>query len=529
MEPSLSALRNDFVLGRPDSTGDDDQVRSRIRYATYGLIAAIVAVAVGDLLAAMIDPAASPVLAVGSQVIDLTPTPVKEWAISWFGTADKAILVGSVLAGTIALAAAAGVISRDRPPVGAAILGGMGLLVAAIALSRDGARPANALPALATAPVAIGVLLGLRKISTVEAATESPSKPLRRTLLASTGLLVLAAVLGAGGSALRRRGATPVDIALPKPERPLPALPRGLGQGITPFTSPNRSFYRIDTTLSVPIVDPDTWSLTIDGDVGRKVRYSYADLLAMDLVERDITLACVSNPVGGPYAGGARWLGVPLAKLLKPAASRGSRPWGKADQILSTDVDGMTISTPLDLATDGRDSMIAIGMNGEPLPREHGFPARLIVPGLYGFIGATKWVTRLTLTTYAAQSAYWTDRGWATDAPIKIASRIDTPHDGDHVDPGDVIVGGIAWAHSDGGVDRVQVRVDDGEWHDAHIGPTGGANYWRQWFWRWPAKRGEYRLSARAVGADGTVQTGKEMEPFPEGATGFHSVSVTVA
>jgi DMSO/TMAO reductase YedYZ molybdopterin-dependent catalytic subunit len=501
-------------------------VESRIRYAAHGLVAAVVAVAVGDLIAALVNPAASPLLAVGSQIIDLTPTPVKEWAIAWFGTADKAILIGSVLVGTIALAAAAGVISKDRPQIGAGILAAMGLLVAAIALGREGSRPADALPALTTVPVAIAVLLGLRKLAQDGPLADGAE---RRTVLASVGLLGLAAILGASGSALRRRGATPVNITLPKPAQTLRPLPRGLGQGITPFTSSNRSFYRIDTTLSVPIIDVDGWSLTIDGDVGRKVRYTFADLLGMELIERDITLACVSNPVGGPYAGGARWLGVPLADLIEPARHPGSRPWGKANQILSTDVDGMTISTPLDLALDGRDSMIAIGMNGEPLPREHGFPARLIVPGLYGFIGATKWLTRLTLTTYAAKPAYWTERGWATDAPIKIASRVDTPRDGDRVDAGDVTIGGIAWAHMDGGVARIQVRIDDGPWREAHVGPTGGPHYWRQWFLRWTAKPGEYLLAVRAIGADGTVQTGQEMEPFPEGATGYHSVRVTVA
>jgi hypothetical protein len=172
--------------------------------------------------------------------------------------------------------------------------------------------------------------------------------------------------------------------------------------------------------------------------------------------------------------------------------------------------------------------MIAVGMNGEPLPRDHGFPARLIVPGLYGFIGATKWVSRLTLTTYDQRPAYWTRQGWATRAPIKIASRIDLPRDGAQLDAGDVIVGGIAWAHTNDGVAKIQVRVDDGRWNDAHLGPTGGANYWRQWFWRWPATGGTHRLAVRAIGADGTVQTGRRMEPFPEGATGYDTATVTV-
>lgn len=500
----------------------------RVRFAGYGLVAALAAVAVGDLVASVLNPAASPVLAVGSQVIEFTPHPVKEWAIDWFGTADKAVLIGCVLAGTIALAAAAGVVSRRRPTLAAAILAAMALVAALIALSGHNARSADAWPALLTAPVAVAVLFLLARIDRMDE-EQPPADGGRRSVLISLSLVAVAGLLGMGASNVRRKNAPPIRVALPKPATPLPPLPRGFGRdGITQFRTPNTSFYRIDTALSVPNVDHRKWSLTVDGDVGRRLRYTYDDLLRMDLIERDITLACVSNEVGGDLVGGARWLGVRLDELLEPARRPGSRPWGSADQILSTDVGGMTISTPLAVALDGRDTMLAIGMNGEPLPREHGFPARLIVPGLYGFIGATKWVSRLTMTTYDRKPAYWTRQGWATRAPIKIASRIDIPRDGARVEAGDVIVGGIAWAHANDGVATVQVRVDDGTWQDAHVGPTGGASYWRQWFWRWPARDGTHRLSVRAVGADRTVQTGTVLEPFPDGATGYDSVTVTV-
>jgi DMSO/TMAO reductase YedYZ molybdopterin-dependent catalytic subunit len=500
----------------------------RARFAGYGLVAAVVAVAVGDLIAAFVNPAASPLLAIGSQVIDLTPHPVKEWAIDWFGTADKAVLIGCVLAGTTALAAAAGIVSRSRPALGAGVLAAMSLVAMLIALLRHDARPADGLPALLTAPVAIAVLLWLGRMGTKEEG-ESPTDDGRRSMLISLSLLAFAGLLAMGASNLRRTKAPPITVALPEPAEPSPPLPRGFGrEGMTPFRSSNASFYRIDTALSVPAIDHKTWTLTIDGDVARTLRYTYDDLLAMDLIERDITLACVSNEVGGDLVGGARWLGVRLDELLKPGRRSGSRPWGNADQILSTDVSGMTISTPLEVALDGRDTMIAVGMNGVPLPREHGFPARLIVPGLYGFIGATKWVSRLTLTTYDRRPAYWTRQGWATRAPIKIASRIDLPRDGAQLEAGDTIVGGIAWAHTNDGVAKIQVRVDEGRWHDAHLGPTGGADYWRQWFVRWPATSGVHRLAVRAIGADGTVQTGQRMEPFPEGATGYDSITVTV-
>jgi len=246
----------------------------------------------------------------------------------------------------------------------------------------------------------------------------------------------------------------------------------------------------------------------------------------MTTVERDITLTCVSNEVGGPYVGAARWLGVPLKDILDKAGIDAT----KADQILSTDVDGMTISTPLSIATDGRDSMIAIGMNGEPLPREHGFPARLIVPGLYGFVGATKWITRMTLTTYAEQDAYWTKRGWATDAPIKPSSRIDTPRPFSTIRAGEkVTIGGIAWAQDSGGVERVDVSIDDAPWQQATLGPSGGPEYWRQWYFTWTATAGSHTIAARADSARGRVQTAMRATPFPNGSSGIQRLSVTVS
>ena len=287
---------------------------------------------------------------------------------------------------------------------------------------------------------------------------------------------------------------------------------------------PTADFYRVDTRLDVPIVDADTWTLTIDGDVDSEVTLTFDDLLAMDLVERDITLTCVSNSVGGEFVGGARWLGVPLRQVLERAGIENT----SADQLFSTDVDGMTISTPLELALDGRDALIAIGMNGAPLPREHGFPARMVIPGLYGFISATKWVERITLTTYAEQQAYWTDRDWATDAPIKISARIDTPRSLAQLDPGETIVGGVAWAQQSGGVAKVEVRIDGGDWVTAELGPDVGNDYWRQWFYRWDAQPGTRTVAARVTSGDGTLQTTERAQPFPDGSSGVQELRVTV-
>ena len=270
-------------------------------------------------------------------------------------------------------------------------------------------------------------------------------------------------------------------------------------------------------------MDVDSYTLTIDGDVDEELTFTFDELLAMPLIERDITLTCVSNDIGGPYVGGARWLGVRLTDLLDQAGV-GS----KADQIFSTDVDGFTISTPLDLATDGRDAMVAVGMNGEALPREHGFPVRLVIPGLYGFISATKWLTRLTLTTYAEQDAYWTERDWATDAPIKIASRIDTPKSFEEIKAGDTFVGGVAWAQHRG-IAKVEVQVDGGPWQPAELGPSAGDDYWRQWYLPWNADSGEHDLSVRATTKDGEVQTPVKASPFPEGSSGLQRIIVRVA
>ena len=244
----------------------------------------------------------------------------------------------------------------------------------------------------------------------------------------------------------------------------------------------------------------------------------------MPLIERDITLTCVSNSVGGPYVGGARWIGVRLTDLLEMAGVQDG-----VDQIFSTDVDGMTIGTPYELATDGRDAMIALGMNGEALPREHGYPARMVVPGLYGFISACKWIERITLTTYADKDSYWTKRDWATDAPIKISSRIDTPKVLETIDAGDTFIGGIAWAQQNGGVAKVQVQIDGGAWQDAKLGPSAGNDYWRQWYFPWTAEPGSHNLACRVIDGNGNTQTDARTNPFPEGSSGIQNLIVKVA
>lgn len=498
-------------------------MKARLLWAGYGVLATLVGVGLAHLAAALTDPSASPVLAVGSAVIDLTPTPMKEWAIRQFGSADKPILVGSVMAGVLLLAAVAGIVARRRLALGTAMLVALvGIAVVAV-LTRPSTEPVDLFPSLVAA---VAGPLALRLLArTQQQADEDGSR--RTVLLTALALTAAAAVGGVAGRTVSSLRSRPEDIALPKPADPAPALPRGLDDqvpGITKFRTPNKDFYRVDTRLDTPVVSSEDWTLVIDGDVDEEVTLTFDELLEMPMIERDITLTCVSNSVGGPYVGSARWLGVPLKDVLDLAGIDGTG----ADQILSTDFDGMTISTPLDLAIDGRDAMLVVGMNGEQLPREHGFPVRMLIPGLYGFISATKWVTRLTLTTYDDQKAYWTERDWATDAPIKISARIDTPRALAQLDAGDVVIGGVAWAQERGGIAKVQVRIDGGGWADAQLGPDGGDDYWRQWFFKWPAESGSHRIAVRAVSGDGEPQPAVRAEPFPDGASGLHELIVNV-
>ena len=503
--------------------------RRTLLHAAYGVLATVVGLAAGHLVAALTVPAASPVLAVGSTVIDLTPTPLKEWAIRQFGTADKAVLVGSVVVVVLLLAAVAGVVADRRETVGLLILVGLAGVAGVLAVLRPGAGPLDIVPALVAAVIASTSLWWLHRISDQDpdrssSGVDGPSR--RGVVLATGGLAAAAVAMGALGRWVTSYRLGGTDIVLPVATDPASSFPVGLERtyaGITPLRTPTDEFYRVDTRLTVPSVDVESWTLTIDGDVDREVTLTFDDLAAMTTIERDITLTCVSNEVGGPYVGGARWLGVPLAAVLEKAGIDAT----SADQILSTDVDGMTISTPLDVALDGRDAMIAIGMNGGPLPREHGFPARMVVPGLYGFVSACKWITRMTLTTYDAEEAYWTERDWAIDAPIKISSRIDTPKPLSTSDAGKVVIGGIAWAQGVG-IDKVEVRIDGEAWQPAVLGPQVTDDYWRQWYLEWDAEPGQHFIACRATNKDGDVQTDVRMTPFPEGSSGHQEISVSV-
>lgn len=488
--------------------------------ALAGITAALTGLAAGHLVAGATTASASPVLAVGSTVIDRTPTPLKQWAVETLGNADKPVLLASVLVVTLLLAALGGIVARRSFPVGAAVV--LVLVGAAgwAALARPAARPVDVLPALATGIVALGAL---RWLTPDESSADGPG---RRVLLTRTGILVGAAVVaGSAGQWLVARARDVSDVVLPRARRPLPALPAGLERryrGVTAFRTANDDFYRVDVNLTVPVVDHESWKLRIDGMVDRPFELTFDELLALPMIERDITMACVSNEVGGPYVSSARWLGVRVSDLLDRAGVKGG-----ADQILSTATDGFTISTPLTAARDGRDMIVAVGMNGTPLPRAHGFPARLVTPGLYGYVGGTKWLTRLTVTTYEKSEAYWTERDWSVDGPVKIASRIDTPVALRPVDAGRVVVAGVAWAPNRG-IGGVEVSIDDGPWQAAEFGPDAGVDYWRQWYLLWDAEPGRHSLRVRAQTVDGEYQTEDRATPFPDGSSGLQQIIALV-
>ena len=503
-----------------DSTTDP-----RLRAGIAGIVAVVGGLAAGHLVAALIAPAASPALAVGGRVIDLTPTPIKEWAVATLGTWDKPVLIAGVVIVTLALGAVAGVLAvRFRWLTWAAPIA-LSAVAAVAAAAAPAAGQLAVVPALVTGAVGIAVLRWFLRDPGARADESGAVYALpRRAFLtgtAVTGAGSLAAVLGAQYIGTGRQ--PPSTVTLPPPARPLAALPAGLDvPGIAPWVTPNADFYRVDVSLIVPGVDLNGWRLSIDGMVDRPFSITWSELLAMPMIEKDITLNCVSNEVGGPYIGGARWLGVRVQDLL---ARAGVRPG--ADQVLSRSVDGFTVSTPVQALTDGRDALIAVGMNGEPLPAEHGFPARMITPGLYGYVGATKWLTQLTLTTYAKDQAYWTVRGWAERGPVKPSSRIDTPRPFARPKTGQVMIAGEAWAQHIG-VMKVQVRVDGGPWQDAEIGPDAGIDYWRQWKYAWSAMPGQHSLESRVIDNTGADQSPVRAAPFPDGSSGLHSVVVTV-
>jgi DMSO/TMAO reductase YedYZ molybdopterin-dependent catalytic subunit len=570
--------------------------------AVCGVLAAAVAIGIAQLVAGVSIPNASPVIAVGQVAINLTPLPVKNWAISTFGSNDKNALLTGVVVVVFLYAIVVGVVAMRRLSYGFFGLAIFAAIGVAAALTRPNATAGWAFPTVAGAAAGAFALYRLviaaRRVSLGSAAgasggsgaawasgglapivfggpeggglrapdlpdtpgedgqpgqpglagevtapeppgasvpalrvpARSPAAPARRAFLLTAGVSVAAAAIGEiGGRQLATRRNVSVArsaVRFPRATVAAPPLPSGVNlpvPGISSFITPNGPFYRVDIDLLVPQVDPSNWQLRIHGMVAREITVTFDELLKRPLIENYMTLCCVSNPVGGPYIGNAKWLGASLASLLRQA---GIQPG--ASQLLCTSVDGFTSGTPVSVVMDGRDALVAVAMNGTALPQEHGFPARLVVPGLYGYVSACKWVTDIEVTTFEAAVPYWAQRGWSQQGPIKTESRIDVPGSGSRVRAGRVAVAGVAWAQHKG-IEAVEVQVDNGPWHEATLATVPNLDTWRQWVWEWEAAGvGQHTIQARATDKTGYTQTALQADVAPNGASGYPSTQVTV-
>lgn len=516
--------------------------------ASAGVASVLFGFGFAQLLAGFISPNAGPVVVVGSAIIDLVPGWVKDAVVAAFGTGDKTFLIVCIGVVLLVLSGLCGILDDWRPPWGRAIVVAGGGIGAIAALTRSDATAVSAIPSIiagivgATAlPFLLGRMRPREAPQTLSAvarrAGEQPAAPASATLdrrgffrwtaaAAAVGALTTLGgqLLGAASTAATAARAA---LRLPRPVKPGPPVPAGASfdiPGLSPIVTSNADFYRIDTALVVPEIDPATWSLEVTGMVEKPFTLSWNELLALPLDESVTTLTCVSNPVGGDLVSNARWLGYPVRELLARAGVTGD-----ADMVYSTSHDGWTASTPLGTLTDpNRNAILAVGMNGQPLPFEHGFPARLVVPGLYGYVSATKWVVKLEVTRFADHVSYWTERGWSEQGPIKQSSRIDVPRDGTRVQAGEVTVAGVAWDQHTG-IAAVEVQVDDGAWQKAALAEAIDLDTWRQWRYSWVASAGDHSLKVRATNRDGQVQTSAIADVVPNGATGLHTISVSVA
>lgn len=502
--------------------------------ALVGVLATGAAVAAGHLVAGVVSRPASPFLAVGNTAVDLAPAQVKEFAIRTFGTHDKLVLIGGMGLVLLGLAVIAGLLSRRGPWPGTVLVAVLGSVGVAAVLARPDFSVIDLFAPTASLVVGVVVFrwlsgLAVRRDAEVapEEAAGADTDPGRRRFLAvSAGVAAAAGLAGSGGQLLANRvdveasrvAVGPLTAALPAP--PIPAGADFARLGTPRFITSNRDFYRVDTALSVPRVRAQDWALRLHGAVEDEVLLRYEDIRRMPLVERTVTITCVSNEVGGQYVSTANFIGVPLRDLL---ARAGVKPG--AEQLFSTSVDGWTCGTPVADVLDR--GLLAIGMNGEPLPSEHGFPARMVVPGLYGYVSATKWIADLELNRFADKQAYWLKRGWARQAPVKTQSRIDSPAAFDTVSAGRVTIAGIAYAQHRG-IAKVEVRADGGSWRVAELATEVNVDTWRMWRAELDLAPGSHTVECRATDQSGATQPGDRVPPIPDGATGWHSIQFTV-
>lgn len=508
--------------------------KTRARDTLSGALAAGLALGVSEFLAGLVSGLPSLVEGLGNWVIDNSPKPVKDFAIEVFGTYDKlALLIGI---GVVALTIGAVVGRRSRQNFGLAVAVFIGFAVAASLATAQDPQVSLGLaivPAGAAAITGLASLQWLLKVGmpATDHGDDRGSDPSRRVFLIGAGaVLGIAALSAAVGRNLvqqaKRVASGRSEVVLPSAADALAPVPAAAELGVenlSPIIVPNDDFYRIDTAFSIPRVDLQEWTLSITGRVDRPYTISYYDLLDMRMIERDVTLSCVSNEVGGDLVGNARWLGVPLTEVLNRAGVQDD-----AEQLVGRSVDGFTVGFPVEAAFDGREALVAVGMNGDPLPIEHGFPARLVIAGLYGYVSATKWLSEIELTGWDEFDAYWIPRGWAKEAPIKTQSRIDTPGTGEVVSPGLRAVAGVAWAPHRG-ISKVEVQLgENSPWIEATLSEPLSVNSWVQWQTGWDAGPGAHRLAVRATDGDGVLQDDRIRPPAPDGATGWHTRAVHV-
>ncbi|WP_228726015.1 molybdopterin-dependent oxidoreductase [Prauserella sediminis] len=555
--------------------------------AMFASISAVAfALGIGHLTSGLTQPNASPYLAVGNTAIDLTPEPVKQFAIRQFGDSDKLVLLGGMGVVILLLAVVAGVLSRRTATPGLAVIGAFGAIGVIAALLRRDLTALDTLPAVAALVSGIGAFGGLHRLASRSAAPIRPrghkatgehtdrdagtgsadsvpsgadeesgseehgsgraadsrtsrdrgpdgdatvvaaTAASRRTfVLAVAGVAAAAGGAAAGGRLLANRSG--VDAARTEVGRLVPAnppVPRGAdfaSQGTPSFITPNKDFYRVDTALSVPGIRLDDWRLRIHGMVDRELTLDFDGLITRRIEQRTITMTCVSNQIGGDYVSTATFTGVPIRDLLDEVGVRNG-----AGQVFSTSVDGYTAGTPLDVLREAdRGALLAYGMNGEALPVEHGFPVRMVTPGLYGYLSATKWLVDMELTTFDKQT-YWEQRGWAERAPIKTQSRIDRPQPFQKFPAGKFTLAGVAWAQPTG-VERVEVRVDGGPWQQAELSTEVNEQTWRMWRAELEFAPGGHDIECRATDASGYTQQSRRVPTVPDGATGWHSIFCT--
>jgi DMSO/TMAO reductase YedYZ molybdopterin-dependent catalytic subunit len=559
------------------------KTESRMRAGIAGVVGAVVAFGISELVHGLYSSVPSILVSIAQRIVELTPGGLVTQGIELLGKADIPTLIVTVLIGTVAITFFLGNLAVRHPSLALAGVAVLAAIAVAAALSDPFVATAQTVITIVGALLAgAGVTeLLLRAAGLRAAAVPAEGSPLagepgsaappvmrsreagsdgriavgRGGFLLLGGGAALAGLVAAGvgrllGGGTAEIAARPKKLNLPDKKQPagkgeqeaqkskgkavthetLPQPPADASidvPGMPKLITPASTFYLIDTALSSPRIDVNDWTLSVKGAVDNPVEFSYKDLLGMSTREADITLSCVSNTVGGGLVSNGRWTGVLLSDVLAEAGMSRDKVTTASKQLVGRSVDGFTTGFKTDIALDGRNALVAFGLNGSELPVKHGYPVRLVIPGLYGYISATKWLTEIELTNWNFD-AYWIQRTWSKEGPIKTQSRIDTISAGENLSSGMNPIGGIAWAPHRG-IEKVEVSTDGGEtWNTARLAKQLAEDSWRQYVYDWEARPGDYTIQVRATDGNGETQTATEAPPHPSGATGYHTIDVTV-